>query len=345
MTTESPMLGIASKSSRALSKKDFESGQEVRWCPGCGDYAILAAIQKLLPELGIPKEKHVFISGIGCSSRFPYYMNTFGFHTIHGRAPAIATGFRIARPDLTTWVITGDGDALSIGGNHFMHVMRRNVDINLLLFNNRIYGLTKGQYSPTSEFGKVTKSTPFGSLEQPVEPISLALAAGASFVARASAIDAPQLTDVLRAAAEHRGTSCVEIFQNCNVFNDGAFDAFADRKVRDEQQVRLQHGAPMVFGAKNDKAIIFDNFTASIRQLSPAEDLSLLPVYDQENLEMAFALARLPFPQFPVPMGIFFKSERPVYEDLVNQQVEAARKKAGSADLQSLLQAGDTWEL
>lgn len=328
-----------------LSKKDFESNQEVRWCPGCGDYAILATIQKLLPKLGLPKEKHVFISGIGCSSRFPYYMNTYGFHTIHGRAPAIATGAKISNPELTVWVITGDGDALSIGGNHFMHVCRRNVDVNILLFNNRIYGLTKGQCSPTSETGKITKSTPYGSIDTPVNPVSLALAAQASFVGRGLAADPKGLEDVIYAASQHRGTSIVEIFQNCNVFNDGAFDDFADRKVRKERQVVLRHGEPLVFGANDDKGIVLDGLTPKVVSLSQEVNTKDLLHYDETSPVMADILARFTFPEFPVPMGVFYRQERPVYNEGIHEQIELATKRKSKGDLNTLLASGDTWQV
>src|SRR5215831_18450616 len=238
-----------------LAKKDFVSDQDVRWCPGCGDYAILSQVQKVLPELGVPRENFVFISGIGCSSRFPYYVNTYGFHSIHGRAPAIATGVKVSRPELSVWVVTGDGDALSIGGNHLIHVLRRNVDLNILLFNNRIYGLTKGQYSPTSEPGKITKSTPLGSVDRPFEPLALALGAAGTFVARSLDVEAKHLQEILRRAHAHRGTSFVEILQNCNIFNDGAFETLTDKERKAEHQLILEHGKPLVFGAKRDKGI------------------------------------------------------------------------------------------
>jgi len=326
----------------SLSKKDLESDQEVRWCPGCGDYAILATLQRLIPSLGIKREDLVFVSGIGCSSRFPYYMNSYGFHTIHGRAPAVATGIKLANPELSTWVITGDGDALSIGGNHFIHLMRRNVDLNILLFNNRIYGLTKGQYSPTSEFGKITKSTPYGSLEKPVDPVSLALAAGAGFVARASATDATGLSEVLREATEHKGTSFVEIFQNCNVFNDAAFDAFTDRKAKADNQVQLKHGQPLLFGKDNNLGVALENLSLKKIVVENSE-LSEAIVYDQTNPTLAAIIARMPFPEFPVPMGVFYKEARPCYEELVHEQISAATTKKGSGDLEKLLYSGDTW--
>jgi len=335
-------LAVAQGQEAVLTKKNLESDQEVRWCPGCGDYAILATLQRVLPSLGVKREELVFVSGIGCSSRFPYYMNTYGFHTIHGRAPAVATGIKIANPNLNTWVITGDGDALSIGGNHFMHLMRRNVGLKVLLFNNRIYGLTKGQYSPTSEPGKITKSTPHGSLERPIDPVSLALAAGASFVARASATDANALTEVLQEAAAHRGTAFIEIFQNCNVFNDAAFDDFTDRKVKAEKQVHLQNGQPLIFGKESDLAIALDNLSLKKVILGSADAAQPI-VYDQTNPTLAAIIARMPYPEFPVPMGIFYKEVRPSYEEQVHSQITDSIAKKGVGDLEKLLHAGDTW--
>ncbi|MFQ5675629.1 MAG: 2-oxoacid:ferredoxin oxidoreductase subunit beta, partial [bacterium] len=251
-----------------LSKKDFESDQEVRWCPGCGDYSILAQTQRTLPNLNIPKEKYVFVSGIGCSSRFPYYMNTYGFHTIHGRAPAIATGIKAVRPDLSVWVITGDGDALSIGGNHFIHLVRRNLDINMILFNNRIYGLTKGQYSPTSEFSKVTKSSPFGSVDHPFNPVSVAIGAGATFVARTMDRDPAHMQKIMKLASEHKGTSFIEVFQNCNIFNDGVWLQYTEKDSRPEHVVYLEHGKPLIFGTQRDKGIYLDGFKPQVVSLT-----------------------------------------------------------------------------
>lgn len=324
-----------------LTKKDFETPQDVRWCPGCGDYAILAVLQKLLPTLGVSREKHVFVSGIGCSSRFPYYMNTFGFHTIHGRAPAIATGVKLANPELTVWVITGDGDALSIGGNHFMHLMRRNVNLNVLLFNNRIYGLTKGQYSPTSEVGKVTKSTPFGSLDQPVDPAALALAAGGTFVARALAVDAKGLTQVLQEAAAHQGTSFIEIYQNCNVFNDGAFDSFGERAVRDTHQVQLEDGKPLRFGKDLENGIALGaDFSPRIVK---GEQIEQATHFSRNNRQLAQLIASLPFPEFPVPMGVLYQENRPSYDQAVWDQVASVKSDSPKRSVQSILESGDTW--
>ena len=321
-----------------LKKKDFESDQEVRWCPGCGDYSVLAAVQKVMPELGIAKENIAVISGIGCSSRFPYYMNTYGFHTIHGRAPAVATGLKTANPDLSVWVITGDGDALSIGGNHMMHVLRRNVDLNILMFNNNIYGLTKGQYSPTSEVGKITKSTPLGSLDEPVNPIAFALASGASFIARALDVDAKGLGAVLKAATQHKGTSFVEIFQNCNVFNDGAHAHVSERKFRKARHLVLEDQTPMIFGDDAEQGIAFDGFTAKIVSAQEADK------FEASNKVMAHALAQLQAPEFPVPMGILYQKERPTYDALANQQMQAA-KTAGPSNMNELIHSGDTWQV
>jgi 2-oxoglutarate ferredoxin oxidoreductase subunit beta len=326
-----------------LKKKDFESDQEVRWCPGCGDYSILATVQRVLADLGAARENNVFISGIGCAARFPYYMSTYGFHTIHGRAPSFATGLKMANPDLNVWIVSGDGDSLSIGGNHFMHLMRRNVNVNYLLFNNRIYGLTKGQYSPTSEAGKRTKSTPYGSLEEPVNPVSLALASKASFVARALAIDAKGLGAVLREAGEHQGTSCIEIFQNCNVFNNGAFDGFADREVREEKQLQLVHGEELAFGAGGEKVIVLDGLTVHVKNRSELADGEKPLVFDRHNVHMASLLGSLGFPEYPVPMGVIYQENRPSYEALVSDQIAQVVKSKGAGNLQSMLQGADSW--
>ncbi len=328
-----------------LTKKDFVSDQEVRWCPGCGDYAILAQMQKVLPELGIPREKFVFVSGIGCSSRFPYYMNTYGFHGIHGRAPAIATGIKICNPDLSVWVVTGDGDGLSIGGNHLLHAMRRNVDIKIILFNNRIYGLTKGQYSPTSEFGKKTKSSPMGTVETPVNPICLALAAEATFVARSVDRHTDHLAAVLERAARHKGVAFVEVLQNCNIFNDGAFEPFADRSVKDDRMVVLEHGKPLIFGKNRDKGIRLNGTTLEVVTLGDGITESDLLVHDEKRPDpaIAFLLARMDYPEYPVPVGVFRAVEKPTYDELVTAQVEAAIAERGLGDLERLLRSGDIW--
>lgn len=330
---------------KPLTKTDFDSGQEVRWCPGCGDYAILASVQKVMPELNIPKENIVFVSGIGCSGRFPYYMNTYGFHTIHGRAPAVATGLKITRPELSVWIITGDGDALSIGGNHFIHLLRRNVDVNILLFNNRIYGLTKGQYSPTSEQGKITNTTPLGSLDRPLNPISLALASEATFVARALDIDAKGLQTVLKAAAAHRGTSFIEIYQNCNIFNDGAFAAISDKSTREDRTLWLEPGKPLIFGKNRDRGIRLKGLHPEIIQLEGSKTEVDLLSFDpaEKDPALAFLLSRLDYPAFPVPMGIFRNVEKPTYESLFNARVSKA--KQGNEDLEKILKSGQTWQV
>lgn len=337
-----------------LGKKDFTSSQEVRWCPGCGDYAVLAAVQGFLPELGLRRENIVFISGIGCSSRFPYYLDTFGMHSIHGRAPAIATGLATSRSDLSVFVVTGDGDALSIGGNHLIHAMRRNVNMTILLFNNRIYGLTKGQYSPTSEAGKVTKSTPAGSLDAPFNPVSLALGAEATFVARTLDSDRKHLTEVLRAAAAHRGTSLVEIYQNCPIFNDGAFDVLKDREESVGRLVRLVDGEPLLFGAEDArKAVVRSTSGFGVEVLDAAEAAAAgreVLVHDAgaPDPSAAFALSRLDDTTMAhVPVGIFRAVARPTYDDLAREQLDDAREAAGGPatddDLAALLAGGDTW--
>ena len=331
-----------------LSTKDFKSDQEVRWCPGCGDYAILAAFQSFLPELGIPRENLVIISGIGCSSRLPYYVDSYGMHSIHGRAPAIATGLASTRPDLSVWVITGDGDALSIGGNHLIHALRRNVNINILLFNNRIYGLTKGQYSPTSEQGKVTKSTPFGSLDTPFNPVSLALGAEAGFVARTIDSDRKHLQSVLRAAADHRGASFVEIYQNCPIFNDDAFAPLTSPESRDDRLVRLEHGQPVRFGHGGSQGLRFSRYGAlEAVDVAGADEDSLL-VHDAHVADpsYAFALSRLDSPAFAhTPIGVFRQVARPSYDDAMAAQLEEARAKQGEGDLAALLAGPDTWQV
>ncbi|MCS5711838.1 thiamine pyrophosphate-dependent enzyme [Candidatus Berkiella aquae] len=327
-----------------LKREDFVSDQEVRWCPGCGDYAILASVQKILPELGIARENTVFISGIGCSSRFPYYLNTYGFHTIHGRAPTIATGLKIARPELSVWIVTGDGDGLSIGANHLMHIMRRNLDVTILLFNNQIYGLTKGQYSPTSEKGKKTKTSPQGTIDEPFNPVQLALAAGCSFVARAIDVDAIGLQWVLKEAAAHRGTSFVEIYQNCNVFNDGAFAHISDRGFRAERTISLRPNQPLVFGQAEDKGLIYNGNDFVVTPLQSPEDKSQLYVHQVENdLSMAIKLNSLSYPEFPVPIGIFRKVERPIYEEEMKAQLDSSAAKQGKPSLEDLLHSGKTW--
>lgn len=341
-------LKLVPKSEARQTMKDFKSDQEVRWCPGCGDYAILAAVQGFMPELGLAKENIVFVSGIGCSSRFPYYMNTYGMHSIHGRAPAIATGLATSRRDLSVWVVTGDGDALSIGGNHLIHALRRNVNLKILLFNNRIYGLTKGQYSPTSEVGKITKSTPMGSLDAPFNPVSLALGAEASFVARTVDSDRKHLTEVLRQAADHPGTALVEIYQNCNIFNDGAFDALKDKQQAQEAVIRLEHGAPIRFGVDGGKGVVRDAATGDLKVVTvTAENEADVLVHDAHAASptTAFALSRLADPDtlHHTPIGVLRSVDRPVYDTLMADQLEAAVEQKGKGDLAALLGGNDTW--
>ena len=328
-----------------LKAADFASDQDVRWCPGCGDYSILAQMKKVLPELGVPREKIVFISGIGCSSRFPYYMNTYGMHSIHGRAPTFATGLKSTRPDLMVWVITGDGDALSIGGNHFVHVLRRNLDINIVLFNNRIYGLTKGQYSPTSTEGQVTKSTPMGSIDHPLSPLSVALAAEATFVARSLDAHVKHLGMVLKRASEHKGTSLVEVYQNCNVFNDGAMAYAQEKKQRADNVVELEHGKPLVFGKQSEKGIrlVGNQLEIVQRQDVPDDDLLL---HDEKalNPSIQMMLARMRYPEMPEPIGILRDVENvATYDEQINDQVALAKEKRGVGDLETLFHTGDTW--
>ena len=326
-----------------LSAKDFKSDQEVRWCPGCGDYAILNVMQGFMPELGLERERIVFVSGIGCAARFPYYMQTYGMHSIHGRAPAIATGLAVTRPDLSVWVVTGDGDALSIGGNHLIHALRRNVNLKILLFNNRIYGLTKGQYSPTSELGKVTKSTPLGSLDHPFNPLSVAIGAEASFVARTIDTDKKGLTDVLGAAARHRGSAFVEILQNCNIYNDGAFDVVREEK---GNRIYLQHGERIRFGAEGERGIQqYPDGSLRVVDVAEAGENSLL-VHDVSHPQasLAFALSRITWEtDGAVPLGVFRALEQPVYDELMSEQLVAATEQRGEGDLTALLHSGDTW--
>ena len=329
-----------------LSRKDFVSDQDVRWCPGCGDYSILAQTQKTMPDLGVPKEKFVFVAGIGCSSRFPYYMNAFGFHTIHGRAPAIATGVKIANPDLSVWVITGDGDALSIGGNHLIHVLRRNVDINIVMFNNQIYGLTKGQYSPTSEFGKKTKSSPFGSLDRPFNPPSVALGAQSTFVARTVDSHTQHLQEMLKRVHKHKGTSFLEVYQNCNIFNDGAFAHVKDKDVKDDNVLKLKHGEPMIFGKEQNKGIRLNGFNPEIVKIGTGISADDLLVHDENNRNLAGLLANFTDDDsLPTPLGVIYSEDQPRYEKLMIEQIKEAKKKLGEGDLQKLLEGTDTWEV
>jgi 2-oxoglutarate ferredoxin oxidoreductase subunit beta len=329
-----------------LTKKDYTSDQEVRWCPGCGDYAILAAVQSFFPELGIPPDDVVFVTGIGCAGRFSYYMDTYGVHGIHGRAPAIATGIATARPDLSVWIVTGDGDALSIGGNHLIHTLRRNVNVKILLFNNQIYGLTKGQYSPTSEEGKVTKSTPFGSLDHPFDPIALALGAEGTFVARTIDNDRQHVTNILRQAAAHKGTAFVEIYQNCNVFNDGAFDLLRDKETGKSNQIRLVHGEKIVFDDGKRCVAIGDNGRFQIVETDSVYPDSIVTHDVHGRPSLAFALAHLSTgPTQPTAIGVFREVERSVYGESMEQQIKLATERLGEGDLDKLLRSGDTWEV
>jgi 2-oxoglutarate ferredoxin oxidoreductase subunit beta len=332
-----------------LTKKDFESDQDVRWCPGCGDYSILAQTQKTMPDFGVPKEKIVFISGIGCSGRLPYYMNTFGFHTIHGRAATIATGLKGARPDLMVWVITGDGDALSIGGNHLIHAMRRNVDMKMIMFNNRIYGLTKGQASPTSPIGKKTKSTPMGTIETPIIPLNLVAAAEASFIARSVDTHSEHLQEMMHRAGEHTGAAFLEVLQNCNIFNDGAWRDFTDKSVKEDRMLVLKHGEPMIFGAEKNKGIRLNGLQPEVVTIGEnGISVADLWVHDETDPDASRTqiLSRMWWPDFPVPVGVFRRVPRPTHDQLLVEQVEsakAARAAKGPVDLQKLLAAGETW--
>jgi 2-oxoglutarate ferredoxin oxidoreductase subunit beta len=328
-----------------LSVKDFKSSQEVRWCPGCGNYSILTQMQKVLAETGARKENTVFVSGIGCSSRFPYYVDTFGFHGIHGRAPSIATGIKVANPNLNVWVITGDGDGLSIGTNHLIHTIRKNIGLKIVLFNNRIYGLTKGQYSPTSEFGKMTKSSPWGTVEQPILPVCIAIAAEVTFVARCVDVDVKFMREVLRRAAEHHGTAFVEIYQDCNVYNHGAYEFASDRKTKLDNVLYLEHGKPMIFGNNRDKGIRLNGMTPEIVSLGKGITADDLLIHDEraEQPTLAYLLSRMHFPEFPQPLGIFREVEAPTYEDLLMGQIDSATEKLGPGTLETLFNTGDTW--
>ena len=335
MSTELPVLNAT----------DFASDQNIRWCPGCGDYSILAQMKKMLPSLGVQRENIVFVSGIGCSSRFPYYMNTYGIHSIHGRAPAVATGVKTVRPDLQVWVITGDGDGLSIGGNHLMHCIRRNMDVNIVMFNNRIYGLTKGQYSPTSPLGKVTKSTPMGSIDNPLHPLSIAIGAEATFVARSIDVNIKHLGAVLKRAAEHRGTAFIEVYQNCNVFNDKAWEYATDKKNKVETTIELEHGKPLVFGANRDKGIRLNGLNPEVVELGKGVSEDDLLFHDEKAQEpsLAYLLSRMRHPEFPEPIGVFRAVDAPKYEVEMGRQLAEAREKKGPGDLDAVFAAGDTW--
>ncbi|MCS5651420.1 MAG: 2-oxoacid:ferredoxin oxidoreductase subunit beta [Candidatus Marinimicrobia bacterium] len=329
---------------KSYTKKDFTSDQAVRWCPGCGDYAILAQTQKIFPDLGVDKENFVFISGIGCSSRFPYYMDTFGFHTIHGRAPAIASGVKLANPDLSVWVVTGDGDGLSIGGNHTIHLLRRNLDINVMLFNNRIYGLTKGQYSPTSEVGKITKSTPMGSLDRPFNPLTLALGSGATFVSRTIDKETKHMQSMIMRSHGHKGTSFMEIYQNCNIFNDGAFSNQTDREQKADTVLILENGEPMLFGSDKNKGIRLDGNTPKVVELGDKWGMDDVLVHDESDYVIASLLSNMTYqPEFPDPIGVLYAVESDTYEDTMVAQLNQAVKKKSNGTVQDLLNTGDTW--
>ena len=328
-----------------LKASDFASDQEVRWCPGCGDYSILAQIKKILPTINVPRENTVFVSGIGCSSRFPYYMNTYGVHSIHGRAPAVATGIKTARPELNVWVITGDGDALSIGGNHLIHAIRRNLDINIILFNNQIYGLTKGQYSPTSPLGKVTKSTPMGAVDNPLHPLSIAIGCEGTFIARSIDVHTKHLSNVLSRAANHKGTAFVEVYQNCMVFNDEAFEYATERDTKFDTILELEHGKPLIFGKNRDKGIRLNGMDPEVVQLGKGISEDDLLFHDEKAPEpsLAYLLSRMSQPDFPEPIGVFRAVDRPRYEEEVDEQIEMAREQQGDGNLDTLFQTGDTW--
>ncbi len=333
-----------------LTAKDFASDQDVRWCPGCGDYSILAQVQRSFPDLaGVKKENIIWISGIGCSSRFPYYMSTYGFHSIHGRAPAIATGVKVARPDLSVWVATGDGDLLSIGGNHFIHACRKNIDLKILLFNNRIYGLTKGQYSPTSEQGKKTKTTPFGSVDYPFNPISLAIGSEATFVARTIDADAKHMQAMIKRAAAHKGTAFIEIYQNCVIFNDGAFDKIANKKTRDDNVIYLEHDKPMIFGINKDKGIMLENGMPKVVEIGEGkhkiEDILVHNENDESYMIATMLSHMVENPSLPTPVGVFRQVNKPTYDEGVETQIENVKKTKGEGDLEKILFSGNTWEV
>jgi 2-oxoglutarate ferredoxin oxidoreductase subunit beta len=334
----------------ALTAKDFTTDQEVRWCPGCGDYSILAQVQKVMPGIGVPKENIVIVSGIGCSSRFPYYMNTYGMHSIHGRATAIASGLKAARPELSVWIVTGDGDSLSIGGNHTIHLLRRNFDVNIMLFNNQIYGLTKGQYSPTSEEKKITKSTPFGSIDHPFNPLALAMGADATFIARSMDRDPKHLQDMLKRSHEHKGASFLEIYQNCNIFNDGAFEVFTEKSSKPSEAVFLEHGKPLVFGPNQSKGIRLDGFRPVVVDAAEGFSPSDLWIHDEKDIYKAQILVRMfEDPRIeghlPRPFGVFYQNNRPCYEDVMSMQIEEVMATKGPGDLDKLLRGKETWTI
>ena len=342
------VLTVPESNGVKLTPKDFQTDQDVRWCPGCGDYSILKQVHTVLPQLGIPKENIVFISGIGCSSRFPYYTETFGMHSIHGRATAVASGLKMTRPELSVWIVTGDGDGLSIGGNHTIHLLRRNLDVNILLFNNQIYGLTKGQYSPTSEENKITKSTPYGSVDHPFNPTALALGAEATFVARSMDRDPAHLQQMLLRSYKHKGSSFLEIYQNCNIYNDGAFELFTEKTTKRESDIFMVHGQPLVFGEKDDKGIRLDGFTPVVVDLNEGYSKDDLMIHDEQDVNKAMIMSRLYEMnngeiKFPKPFGVFYTKVRSTYEDVMNQQLIDATGKVGKGDLNKLLRGKETW--
>jgi 2-oxoglutarate ferredoxin oxidoreductase subunit beta len=345
------MSDTATQALPALTAKDFATDQEVRWCPGCGDYSILAQVQKVMPSIGIPKENIVIISGIGCSSRFPYYMNTYGMHSIHGRATAVASGLKAARPELSVWIVTGDGDGLSIGGNHTMHLLRRNFDVNVLLFNNQIYGLTKGQYSPTSEPNKITKSTPFGSIDHPFNPLALAMGADATFIARSMDRDPKHLQSMLTRSYQHKGSSFLEIYQNCNIFNDGAFEIFTEKSTKQDEGLFLEQGKPLIFGAAQNKGIKIDGLKPVVVELGNGVSADDLWIHDDKDFYKAQTLVRMfddpakSGGHFPRPFGVFYETDRPCYEDIMAMQIEETIATKGKGDLNKLLRGKEVWEI
>ncbi len=345
------VLETATKTVPTLTAKDFATDQEVRWCPGCGDYSILAQVQKIMPNMGIPKEDIVIISGIGCSSRFPYYMNTYGMHSIHGRATAVASGLKAARPELSVWIVTGDGDSLSIGGNHTIHLLRRNFDVNVLLFNNQIYGLTKGQYSPTSEPNKITKSTPFGSIDHPFNPLALAMGADASFIARSMDRDPKHLQTMLTRTYQHKGSSFLEIYQNCNIFNDGAFEVFTEKSTKQDEVLFLEQDKPLIFGASQNKGIKLDGLKPVVVELGNGVSADDLWIHDERDFYKAQMLVRLfddptkTGTHFPRPFGVFFEADRPCYEDVMKMQIDETIASKGKGNLDKLLRGREVWEI
>ena len=337
---------MSSNENQVLTKKDFVSDQEVRWCPGCGDYAILSSVQKVFPDLGVAKEDFLIVSGIGCSSRFPYYMDTYGFHSIHGRAPAVASGAKIANPDLSVWIVTGDGDSMSIGGNHFIHILRRNLDLNILMFNNQIYGLTKGQYSPTSEMGKVTKSTPMGSLDYPFNPPQLALGANGTFIARTIDRDQKHLASIITEAHLHQGTSFIEIYQNCNIFNDGAFSELTEKETKADTQLVLEHGKPMLFGPDNNKGLKLDGSNFVVVNIDSEHSIDEVLIHDKKDKNLGMLLSEITYtPNLPVPLGILYQEDKPSYEKMLIEQIEESIKLKGKGDLQKILLGTNHWKV